>query len=109
MIAQNEYYLYPRRSHNWFADRLEIDLKPGAALFMYTDGLTEATDPDNKLFGMDHALEELNRDTGRMAEDYIKQMKEAVKEFEKGREPFDDLTMLCVIYWGPEGPPYWNK
>ena len=87
----------------------EIDLKPGAALFMYTDGLTEATDPDNKLFGMDHALEELNRDTGRMAEDYVKQMKEAVKEFERGREPFDDLTMLCVIYWGPEGPSYWNK
>jgi sigma-B regulation protein RsbU (phosphoserine phosphatase) len=87
----------------------EIDMKPGSAVFVYTDGLTEASDPDNRMFGMDRVLEELNRDTGRKAGEYVRQMKDAVFEFEKGRDPFDDLTMMCLVYWGSEDPPYWNK
>jgi serine phosphatase RsbU (regulator of sigma subunit) len=87
----------------------EIDMKPGSAVFVYTDGLTEASDPDNRMFGMDRVLEELNRDTGRKAGEYVRQMKDVVFEFEKGRDPFDDLTMMCLVYWGSEDPPYWNK
>lgn len=79
----------------------EIMLKPGASVFMYTDGLTEAADPENKMFGIDRAMIELNRDTTRTARDYVKDMKAAVDGFIKDREPFDDLTMLSIVYNGP--------
>lgn len=81
----------------------ELMLRPGTTLFVYTDGLTEASDADNNMFGMDRALAELNRDRGRTAEEYVRDMKTAVDGFVKDREPFDDLTMLCVIYNGPDG------
>ena len=38
----------------------ETTLEPGCELFLYTDGVTEATDENNQLFGMDRMVEALN-------------------------------------------------
>ena len=80
----------------------EMQLEPGARLFLYTDGLPEATDADNRMFGMDRTLIELNRLRGASDEEVLEGMKKAVAGFVKDAEQFDDLTMLCVTYAGPD-------
>lgn len=78
----------------------ELSIDPGSSLFLYTDGLTEAVDPDQKMFGTDRIVEELNREPDRSPEKVLRGMKEAVDEFVKGQEPFDDLTMMSFTYHG---------
>ena len=79
----------------------EITLEPGSKLFLYTDGLPEASDPNNVLFGMDRMIEALNIDPEAAPEKIIKTVKESVDGYVKEAEQFDDLTMLCLEYVGP--------
>ena len=81
----------------------ELQLKPGARLFLYTDGLPEATDADKKMFGMDRTLIELNKLRGASDQEVLEGMKKAVAGFVKDAEQFDDMTLLCVTYNG--APP----
>ena len=80
----------------------QIRMEPGTSLFLFTDGLAEAMDPDDNMFGTDRILRELNERNGNGPEEIIRGMKEAVDGFVRGREPFDDLTMLCITYRGLE-------
>lgn len=79
----------------------EIQMEPGASLFLYTDGLAEAVNPDNEMFGTKQILEELNADLNRSPEETLRSMTEAVETYAQRMEPFDDLTMMCVTYHGP--------
>ena len=78
----------------------EIQLQPGAKLFVYTDGLPEATDPDKNKFGMDRILDTLNSREYSSSEEVLLGMKDAVNSFVRDAEQFDDLTMLCFEYKG---------
>lgn len=78
----------------------ELRLEPGAKIFVYTDGVPEATDAENKLFGTDRMLEALNRQPDASPEQILKNVREAVDGFVRDAEQFDDLTMLCVEYKG---------
>ena len=78
----------------------ELEMDPGASLFLYTDGLTEAIDPDKQMFGTERIEEKLNTDPDRSPEEIVRGMKEAVGEYVKGMEPFDDLTMMSFTYHG---------
>ena len=81
-----------------------VEMKPGAKLFLYTDGVPEATDTQNALFGNERMLEALNADTGADPETLLGNVRRAVDGFVGGAEQFDDLTMLCVEFKGsPEG------
>ena len=77
-----------------------VQLQPGSKLFVYTDGVPEATDAGNELFGTDRMLEALNRQPDALPEDILKNVREAVDGFVKDAEQFDDLTMLCLEYKG---------
>ena len=79
----------------------EIKLEPGTKLFLYTDGVPEATDPDKELFGSDRLLAALNGAKDRTPEQILRQVRSAVDGFVRDAEQFDDLTMLCVHYLGP--------
>ena len=79
-----------------------IRMEPGASLFLYTDGLTEAVDPNLQMFGMGRVLETLNTDPAASPEQTLRIMKEAVDQYTQGKEPFDDLTMMSIQYNGPE-------
>lgn len=79
----------------------EIRLEPGDKLFVYTDGVPEATNADNEMFGTDRMLDTLNADKTASPETMLKNISEAVKEFENGADKFDDLTMLALEYFGP--------
>ena len=79
----------------------ELQLEPGSRLFLYTDGVPEATNAANELFGTERMLEALNRDPSASPKTVMKNVREAVDAFVQDAEQFDDLTMLCMEYRGP--------
>ncbi len=80
----------------------ELTLEPGAKLFLYTDGVPEATDAENTLFGTERMLNALNADPAAQPEAILQNVRRAVDAFVKDAEQFDDLTMLCVEYIGKD-------
>ncbi len=81
----------------------ETELKPGSVLFIYTDGLTEATRADEELFGTARALEALNGVKDGTPKEILEFVEEKVSLFAGDTPQFDDLTMLCLQYNGPDG------
>ena len=79
-----------------------LRMEPGASLFVYTDGLAEAVNPDNEMFGTERILAQLNSEPDSSPREILRGMKEASDAFVQGREPFDDLTMMSIRYHGPE-------
>lgn len=80
----------------------ELTLKPGEALFLYTDGVPEATSADNELFGVERMTKALNVDPEGTPEEILANVQDAVDKFVDKAPQFDDLTMLCVRYRGSE-------
>ena len=80
----------------------EICLEPGAKLFVYTDGVPEATNADQELFGTERMMEALNSKPDAAPADTLKNVRRAVDSFVMNAEQFDDLTMLCLEYKGPQ-------
>ena len=78
----------------------DIQLSPGSKLFLYTDGVPEATNIHNQLFGTDRMITALNQDTSASPEQLLENVKNSVDSFVKDAEQFDDLTMLCLEYKG---------
>ena len=78
-----------------------ISLEPGDKLFLYTDGIPEASDKDYKMFGTEKMLDAL--DAAAPPQQILANVKAAVEDFVQGAEQFDDMTMLCLEYKGPGG------
>ncbi len=78
----------------------EFTMEPGDTIFVYTDGVAEATNKDNELFGTDRMLDALNKDPGAMPEQLLGNVLDGVNEFVQDAEQFDDLTMLSLKYFG---------
>ena len=76
----------------------QILLHPGDKLFLYTDGVPEATAPDLQLFGTERMLEALNHDPEGSTRVVLNNVQHAVDQFVGVAEQFDDLTMLCLSY-----------
>lgn len=81
----------------------EFKLNPGDSLFVYTDGVTEATNAGGELFGEQRLIDTLNRDAKASASDVLKHVSEDVNEFVGNAPQFDDLTMVCFKYYGKGG------
>lgn len=81
----------------------EFELKTGDRLFLYTDGVPEATNTENELYGTDRMIETLNRDTGRPLPQVLQMLKEDIDSFVGEAPQFDDVTMLVFDYYGPKG------
>ena len=71
-----------------------IHLSPGDAIFQYTDGVTEATDADNVLFGDDRLLQAMNSAPSAKPEELLPHVRAKIDEFVKEAPQFDDITML---------------
>ena len=71
-----------------------VKLNPGDAIFQYTDGVTEATDADNVLFGDDRLLEAMNGAPSAKPEELLPHVRAKIDEFVKDAPQFDDITML---------------
>lgn len=79
----------------------EVTLAKGDGIFVYTDGVTEATDQNKNLFTNDRLTETLNKYSHESADSVIKGINAAINIFSNGSEQFDDITMLSLIYHGP--------
>ena len=80
----------------------ELTLSPGDKLFVYTDGVPEAADAENAMFGTERMTEALNAEPEADPQRILENVREAVDSFVKDAEQFDDLTMLCVEYKGKD-------
>lgn len=78
----------------------ELTMEPGSSLFVYTDGVPEATNKENELFGTQRMLDALNAEPDAEPEKLLENVKAAVDAFTADAEQFDDLTMLCLEYNG---------
>ena len=80
----------------------EIKLERGDKIFLYTDGVPEATNAEQKMLTIDGMLAVLNKATDLDPEGVLAAVKEGVDAFVSDSPQFDDLTMLCLKYEGPQ-------
>lgn len=78
----------------------EMVLEKGDKIFLYTDGVPEATDANDKLFGTGRMMEALNECEADSCEQILAHIRSRVDEFVGEAPQFDDLTMLCLEYKG---------
>ena len=74
----------------------EIQLEKGDKVFLYTDGVPEATDKNNRMFTTEGMLEALNKYSAEKPEDILSGVNKCISEFVGDAPQFDDLTMLCL-------------
>lgn len=74
----------------------EIILEPGDTLYMYTDGVTEATNAENELFSDNRLKDVLNKNKDLNLEKLLYIVKNEVDLFVKDAPQFDDITMLAL-------------
>ena len=82
-----------------------FELHPGDCVFVYTDGVPEAANAANDMFGEEQLLEVLNRSPEAGPEELVRRVHDAVNRFADSAEQFDDITMLCLEYRGTEKIP----
>ena len=80
----------------------EIQLAPGDKLFVYTDGVPEANDPDGNMFEVERMLDALNEDPDASPEEILGTVRGTIRKFVREAEQFDDMTMLCLNYKGSQ-------
>ena len=76
----------------------EITLAAGDRLFLYTDGVPEATNSDNKLYGEDRLLQFMDQNASMEATKLLPALKSNIDEFVGEAPQFDDITMLMLDY-----------
>ena len=74
----------------------ELQLTPGDQIFLYTDGVTEATDKNNQLYGEERLLETVNRNIVMDTRKLCEAVKSDVDQFVGEAPQFDDITMMSV-------------
>lgn len=75
-----------------------MQLSPGDRLFQYTDGVTEATDKNGRLYGMGRLGEILTQNAALPPMELLGKIKEDIDVFVGDAPQFDDITMLCLEY-----------
>jgi len=73
-----------------------LELQPGETLVLFTDGVSEAFDPDQELFGEERLLAHLAQEPGRNAKETTLSVIDAVRRHAAGAKPSDDITVLSV-------------
>ncbi len=79
----------------------QFHLDPGDSIYVYTDGVPEATDDKNELFGEQRLVKALNKDSNASMEKLFNNVIGDVREFVGDAPQFDDMTMMGFRYNGP--------
>ena len=80
-----------------------FELHPGDSLFVYTDGVPEATNAKTELFGTERMLASLNRNPNAAPIALLRTLRRDLNDFVGDAPQFDDITMLGFKYIGPDG------
>ena len=83
----------------------EIQLVPGDTVFLYTDGVTEATNAENEEFGLERMVDALNLELDVPVAKLVDNVRGAVGAFVGDAPQADDITMMVLRYFGEEGKP----
>ncbi len=75
-----------------------MTLEPGDKLFQYTDGVTEATDSQGRLYGMQRLTDVLNQNALAAPDKLLRAVKTDIDAFVGAAPQFDDITMLCLEF-----------
>lgn len=75
-----------------------MQLAPGDMIYLYTDGVTEAINENDELYGEPHLLELLNANVPLTAGELCTLVKADVDNFAGSAPQYDDITMLCLTY-----------
>ncbi len=81
----------------------ELKLEPGSRIFIYSDGIPEATRQESEQFGTDRMLTALSGTAGKTPAEVLGRVTSSVDAFVGDDEQFDDMTMLCLEYKGTGG------
>ena len=82
----------------------EIQLEPGDSIFVYTDGVTEATNAAEELFGDERMVDALNKEPDTEVTQLVENVQSAMNAFVGDAPQSDDFTMLAMKYYGEDGP-----
>lgn len=74
----------------------ELELHPGDDIFLYTDGVTEATNTENELFGEERLIKGLNDTGDSSSADILEDIKSDIDSFVGEASQFDDITMMSL-------------
>jgi len=92
------------RAIGWFPhnplSEVELRLEPGDVIVYYTDGLTDAENPNKENFGEARLCRVVEEAAGQSASGVLNHILHAVERFGQGIAPFDDLTLMVVRYTG---------
>ncbi|HEY5511117.1 MAG TPA: SpoIIE family protein phosphatase [Prolixibacteraceae bacterium] len=75
-----------------------LQLEDGDKIFLYTDGVSEAENVDNKLFGDDHLLNIVRQNSTASPRELIHKMEEEIAIHVNGFTQSDDITMMTIVY-----------
>ena len=75
-----------------------IELSKGDTIYLYTDGVTEATDKNNKLFSDPRLIQTLNQYKNEDLQGLLAGVKTEIDKFVDKAPQFDDITMLALKY-----------
>lgn len=78
----------------------EFHLQAGDRIFLYTDGIPEATNAENEQYGSQRLEMALNLNKDSEPKKLLAQIKADMDQFVGEAPQFDDITMLCLEYWG---------
>ncbi len=81
----------------------EFELNPGDSLFVYTDGVAEATNSNNELYGNDRMINALNANKDVDLKEALANIRKDIDAFVGDAPQFDDITMLMFNYYGKDG------
>ena len=82
--------------------KLSLTLAPGEALFMYTDGVTEAQNPEQEFYSDTRLLEKIQAGASETSEDLIVSLRSDIKIFSRTAPQFDDIAMLMIRFEGAQ-------
>ncbi len=92
------------RAIGWFPSNplseVELQLQPGDVIVYYTDGLTDAENPNGENFGEARLCRVVEEARSLSAADVLRHILNSVEQFGQGIAPFDDLTLMVVRYTG---------
>ena len=77
-----------------------IVLRPGDALIVYTDGVTDAENPNKDAFGASGLESIISASSSRAPEDVVREIVDTLERYENGAEQKDDITILAVGFQG---------
>ena len=83
---------------NMLRDERKTQLQDGDMLLVYTDGVTDAVDPEGRHFGEEQIPQELNAGSDTDTKGVIEGLSAALSRYADGAEQFDDIGMICFRY-----------